>query len=111
MKSMLEGSRTAGSVLTEMSKALNVSLFWMLTANRCWLRGAVNEAGAGGHDVEEISAIQTVSVLWAWLTGRVGRKVLADSAASISERRARFFLKRVYSPMLECSTAIVAYPG
>ena len=95
VRSMLAGSRTNGSVFTEMSKALKLSLFWILIANCCWRRGPVNEAGAVGQDVEDMSAMQTVPVLCTWPTGKAGRKAAADSAASMIERRGRYLLKRV----------------
>jgi len=59
-RSRLTGFRIPAFVFTEMSNALNLSLFWMLTANCGGLsRGPVKEGGVEGQDVEEVSATQT----------------------------------------------------
>ncbi len=64
VRSRLIGFRIPAFVFTEISKALNLSLFWRLTANCGGLsRGPVKEGGVEGQEVEEISAMQTFPTL------------------------------------------------
>src|SRR5947208_15310439 len=76
-RSRLTEFRIPAFVFTEMSNALNLSLFWMLTANCGGLsRGPVKECGVEGQDVEEVSVTQPFPTINAEPTGSPGSAML-----------------------------------
>src|SRR2546427_5354010 len=93
-RSRLTGFRIPAFVFTEMSNALNLSLFWMLTANCGGLfRGPVKEGGVEGQDGEEISATQTFPTGLARPNGSASRAMLVGRNANSIEKKAKYLLK------------------